>query len=81
MLSEHAFRATWKTAEEDVLYLLANFAEAALELSEAAPRSGGERLVFSHGARTDEAFGNGQLAPRSMLVLVEEGAEFVPLPI
>jgi malto-oligosyltrehalose trehalohydrolase len=79
MFSDRAFQITWSTVDDDRLSLLANLGDTSVALASDS-RAGG-RLILSHGEGAEDAWRNGRLTRRSVLVLVEEGAEFVPLPI
>jgi maltooligosyltrehalose trehalohydrolase len=76
-LGERAFAVTWRMSDGGVLSLLANLGGDAVPL----PETRGGRLVFSHGAGAADAFSAGTLAPGTVLSLIDDGAEFVPLPI
>jgi malto-oligosyltrehalose trehalohydrolase len=81
-LDQKAFVVRWRTVEGGGLWLGANVGQQPVALDEDAlgPSSTPGAVVFAHGCGAEDAFRSGRLSPRSVVVAVEEGPQFVPLP-
>jgi len=77
MLGERAFAVIWEMSDGGALSLIANLGSDPVPL----PEVRAERLIFSYGAGAADAFRARKLGPCAVLSLVDEGPEFVPLPI
>jgi malto-oligosyltrehalose trehalohydrolase len=71
-LGDRSFVVRWRIDDGGILSLAANFGDAPVELASPAEA----RAVFSRNAAADGR----ELGPLGVLVAVEEGTDFVPLP-
>jgi hypothetical protein len=76
MSAEAAFTVAWRLRDGGALRLSANLGDVAAPLVQARGA-----ILFAHGPVPDFASGAATLAPGAVVLTLEEGTDFMPLPI